>query len=119
MVATGSRLLRATCYLEPTTGNPVIIGRRTLHQAPRGQTVGIVGSEILVQKFLIFARSKTRKGPARALLEHRTRYLVVDCLNTKSTTSMKLVLHGLERFGGARLVIFDLAYDPQRLPGAV
>jgi hypothetical protein len=43
----------------------------------------------------------------------------VDCLNTKSLESLKVVLHGLERLGGVPVPIGDLARDPQRLPGAV
>src|SRR5680860_1763839 len=44
---------------------------------------------------------------------------VVNGLNTKSSKLLKVVLHGLERFGGVPLPIRDLTRNPQRLPGAV
>jgi hypothetical protein len=45
--------------------------------------------------------------------------LVLDCLNTKSPKSLKVVLHGFERFGGVPLPIRNLARDPKRVTGAV
>jgi len=44
---------------------------------------------------------------------------VLDCLNTKSLKSLKVVFHGFESFGGVPLPIHDLARDSKRIPRAV
>lgn len=44
---------------------------------------------------------------------------VLDCLNTKSPKSLKVVFHGFELFGGVPLPIHHLVRDPKRIPSAV
>ena len=44
---------------------------------------------------------------------------VVDCLDTKLTKSLQMVLHCLERFGGVALPLFHLAGDAEGFSGAV
>ena len=40
---------------------------------------------------------------------------VLDCLNAKSPKLLKVVLHGLELFGGVALPVRDLACNPKRI----
>jgi hypothetical protein len=53
-----------------------------------------------------------RKTSNGSLLHKARSHSVVDCLNTELLKSLKVVLHGFERFGGMTLPIRDLARDP-------
>jgi hypothetical protein len=89
-------------------------------EADQVATVGML-SVVLDIKNEMLANLLRAQGCSRHLRldNHAFRLSVVDCLNTKSLKSLKVVLHGLEHFGGVPLPICDLARDPQRFPGAV
>jgi hypothetical protein len=44
---------------------------------------------------------------------------LLDCLNTKSLQSLKVVLHGFELFGSVPVPIRDFARDPKRISRAI
>ena len=83
-------------------------------------TVGMLFVVLDIKNELLANLLRTQ-GRSRHLRldDHAFRLSVVNWLNAKLLESLKVVLHGLEHFGGVPLPIRALARDPQRLPGAV
>jgi hypothetical protein len=101
---------------------PARVRNAALGVIDQGGQVAAVGMLFLVLdiKNELLANLLRAQGRSRHLrLDDHAFRLSVDRLDTESLEPLKVVLHGLEHFGGVPLPIRDLARDPQRLPGAV